>query len=52
MNSLIFKGKRENNLYKNNDCIYKDILVNTGTIIKGQWENQSSTIKPYRQWII
>tara|TARA_Y100000816_G_scaffold174153_1_gene125267 strand:- start:2299 stop:3840 length:1542 start_codon:yes stop_codon:yes gene_type:complete len=43
MNPRIFKGKRKDNLYKNKDGIYTDVLVNTGTIVKGQFENQIGT---------
>ena len=43
MNPRIFKGKRKDNLYKNKDGIYTDVLVNTGTIVKGQFENQICT---------
>ena len=45
MNRRIFKGKRKDNLYKNKDGIYTDVLVNTGTIVKGQFENQICEIQ-------
>ena len=41
LNIFIFE---ENNIcYKNDSSIYDNIMLNTGTIIKGQFENQICT---------
>jgi hypothetical protein len=43
MEIKIFIWEENNICYRNNNKIYKNVILNTGTIIKGQFENQICT---------
>ena len=42
----LFRWNNDNILYVNDNNYYNDVILHTGTIIKGQWENPICVTKP------